>query len=182
MATRYKQFAFITYPESMGNIYQRIQDLGVQAVRSPLHDSDYTEDGEIKKAHYHNIILFSSLKSRDQIDTICSLLGINHWEVVHDLRGALRYMCHLDCSDNSGKSKYSVSDVLTFGGFNYAVCLDDAEKESKYVSVLRFISEYDIKDFKQLVNVVMEKKPQYIDYIVDKAYFFNLYVRPRDQN
>lgn len=183
MAQRYNQCQFITYPESMGDIYSRIENLGIQAVRSPLHDSDVDiETGEKKKAHYHNMLLFSSGKSADQIDNICSALGVNHWEQVLDRRASLRYYCHLDVSDGSGKCKYSVSDVRTFGGFNYSVCLDAEERQSPYVDVLRFIRELNVTDFRQLVDDVLEKKPSYIQYLVDKAYFFRSYVQPRDQN
>lgn len=183
MSDRYNQFDFMTYPESMGDIYNKIESLGLQCVRSPLHNKDvFVDTGEVKKGHYHNMIIFSSLKSRQQINEICSLLGIQHWEIVYDRRARLRYYCHLDCDPDSGKYKYPVSDVRTFNGFNYSSVLNDDERESKYTGVIRLISEYDIKSFRELVNVVLEKKPAFLDYIVDKAYFFNLYVRPRDQN
>ena len=40
MSDRIGQFCFITYPESMGDIYEKINNKGIVCVRSPLHDRD----------------------------------------------------------------------------------------------------------------------------------------------
>lgn len=182
---RFKRFLFITYPESMGNIYEKIEVLGLTCVRSPLHDQDYNkETGEIKKPHYHNMILLDGVKTEKQIKEICSLLKISHYEEVYDTRQSLRYFCHLDCKPESGKIKYPIDQVVVYGDFDYNRVLTSKDGiESVNTTFIKWLREKgQISSFRALVDMVADMKPEYLENLVEHAYFYNLYVRPRDQN
>ena len=43
-------------------------DLHIPVLISPLHDKDVTPDGEIKKAHYHVIIMYGGVKTAAQAE------------------------------------------------------------------------------------------------------------------
>lgn len=180
---RIYQFCFITYPESMGDIYDKISKLALIGVRSPLHDSDYNEEtGEIKKPHYHNMIIFSGAKSKNQVKEICEKLNISHYEVPFDKKGMLRYFCHLD-EDPKKKAIYDPQDVMTFGGYDYNSVLTVKDGiESCYCKMFKWVRKKEFTTFRQLADTISEECPEFLDFLIDKAYFWNLYVRPREQN
>ena len=185
MADRYGQCVFITYPESMGDIYDKVGSMGLCLVRSPLHDKDKdAETGCFKKAHYHNMLIFSGLKSEKQINEICQLLGVKHWEKVLDKRSMLRYFCHLDEQQDELKYIYPIDQVRTWGGFDYNNVLNASDGKTSTSAPLfelcRKIGEFG--NFRQFVDIVAEELPNHIDQVIAQAYFWNLYVRPRDQN
>ena len=65
--TRAKDWTFIVYPESAPEDWRSIlaDKLQVKAIISPLHDKDILDDVEQtpKKAHYHVILRFDSVKA-----------------------------------------------------------------------------------------------------------------------
>lgn len=178
-------FLFLTYPESMGDVYEKIEASGVTCVRSPLHDSDINvKTGELKKPHYHNAIIFSSgVKSRNQCRLLAKSWGIDHIEFPFDLRNSLRYWCHLDCEpyDISGKFRYDISDVKVIGCFDYSSILTKKDGiDSQYTTLFKWAKENRFTSFRNFVNRVANEMPNYIDVVIDKAYFFNLYVTGYD--
>ena len=175
---RYSQFEFITYPESMGDIYNQIEELCLTCIRSPLHNADVNKKtGELKKPHYHNMIIWSSLHSEEQIDDICKQLNILHWEKVYDKRLKLRYYCHLD---SPNKAKYDVTDVLVIGNFNYNSVLDKEELPNPHRAFIDYISRIDVDNFRALVNKVNSERPEFLKLLIDKSYFYYQYAR-KDQ-
>ncbi|MDU7039740.1 MAG: Rep family protein, partial [Lactococcus lactis] len=59
--TRTRNWTFFVYPESAPSNWREILDsYHVPWIESPLHDKDVNSDGEIKKAHWHVLLMFSS--------------------------------------------------------------------------------------------------------------------------
>lgn len=116
--SRTRNFATIVYPESAPENWLDI--LGEQCIPcfvSPLHDKDENSlDKERKKPHYHVMLMFEGVKSIEQVQGIFSLIGGVGCEVVQSLRGAARYLCHLD---NPEKAQYDTSLVRCFAGADY---------------------------------------------------------------
>ena len=49
----------ILYPESMAMDWRdKLNEIGQQFIRSPLHDKDFNVTGERKKPHYHLLLLW----------------------------------------------------------------------------------------------------------------------------
>ena len=64
------------YPESAPEDWrEKLTAQFVPAFISPLHDSDLNPTGEQKKAHYHVIIMFDSVKTVEQAKEIFALIG-----------------------------------------------------------------------------------------------------------
>lgn len=116
-AGRTRNYATVVYPESAPENWKEIvSDLKVETLISPLHDKDVNPNGEPKKAHYHVMIMWDSVKSPKQALEIFKTFGGVGCEKINSLRGMARYLCHLD---NPEKFQYSQSDVIAYGGADY---------------------------------------------------------------
>ena len=102
--TRGRNFATVVYPESASADWQEVLAAEfVPAFISPLHDKDINPGGEVKKAHYHVILMFDGKKSEDQVREVFARIGGVGLERVQSIRGYARYLCHLD---NPEKQQY----------------------------------------------------------------------------
>ena len=125
-------WALIGYPESLpDNWLDILNDLHIQILISPLHDRDVNADGEIKKPHYHIVLLFESLKSLSQVKEIAEMLNCPAPKKQDSKRGIARYLCHLD---NPEKAQYSVDDVRALGGADYRSIISMANEKYEVIS------------------------------------------------
>lgn len=127
MADRFRNFATVVYPDSAPDTWQQfIQDSHVPVFISPLHDQDINPDGEMKKPHYHVLVMFDSVKSLSQMEDFKIGIGGVGREIVQSLRGYARYLCHLD---NPEKFQYPVDQVLQYNGADFlsivSLAIDD---------------------------------------------------------
>lgn len=118
---RTRVFATVVYPDSAPEDWQeRLTQEHVSAFISPLHDQDKNPDGTQKKPHWHVMLMFEGVKSREQVDALLDgVLGpdrVKHYETVNSTRGYARYLCHMD---NPEKAQYDRADVVSLGGADY---------------------------------------------------------------
>lgn len=114
---RSRNFATVVYPDSAPDGWQEIlSQQFVPAFISPLHDKDLNPTGEPKKPHFHVVLMFDSLKAKDQAQDIISKINGVGCEVVQSIRGYARYLCHLD---NPEKAQYKQEDVRSLCGADY---------------------------------------------------------------
>ena len=73
---RSKVWTFVVYPESIDKNWKAILDEEhIQWIESPLHDKDVNADGTAKKAHIHVMVLFSSVKTYEQVADLTAQIG-----------------------------------------------------------------------------------------------------------
>lgn len=114
---RTRNFATVVYPESAPDGWQEIlSQQFVPAFISPLHDMDVNPTGEPKKPHYHVVLMFDGVKTREQAQDIISKINGVGCEVIQSIRGYARYLCHLD---NPEKAQYKQEDVRSLCGADY---------------------------------------------------------------
>lgn len=114
---RTRNYATVVYPESAPDGWQDIlSQCFVPAFISPLHDKDINPTGEPKKPHYHVVIMFDGVKTREQAQEVFTKIGGVGCEVVQSIRGYSRYLCHLD---NPEKAQYAQEDVRSLCGADY---------------------------------------------------------------
>lgn len=118
---RTRNYATVVYPDSAPENWRDIlTECFIPSFISPLHDKDINPGGEAKKPHYHVIIMFDSVKTRDQAKEVFNKIGGVGCEVIASIRGYARYLCHLD---NPEKAQYNPEDVTCLCGSDYpGVC------------------------------------------------------------
>ncbi|WP_369669602.1 replication protein, partial [Enterococcus faecium] len=105
--TRSRSWVFVVYPESAPKDWRAILDKqGITWVESPLHNKDVNPDGEVKKEHWHVLLMFQTLKSYGQMQEISHELRSPNPQKCMTIRGMVRYFAHID---NPEKYQYPVN-------------------------------------------------------------------------
>ena len=177
--TRTRNFATVVYPESAPECWQDIlSQYCIPAFISPLHDADLNPTGELKKAHYHVILMFESLKTKDQAQDIFTSIGGVGCEVVQSIRGYARYLCHLD---NPEKHKYSESDVCSLSGADYRTTIGLASDKYKALGEMQdFCEQYNVMSFYLLSQYARKNRQDWYRILCDcGAVFMREYLKSR---
>lgn len=115
---RTRNWSFFVYPDSApGNWREILDEEHIQWVESPLHDKDVDPDGEVKKAHWHVLLMYEGKKSFAQIKAITDKLNQPIPQKAASAIGLVRYMAHLD---NPEKFQYDRSLIVGHGGADVA--------------------------------------------------------------
>lgn len=146
---RKRNYATILYEESVPNDFiEIITSWHVPALLSPYHDKDKNPHGENKKPHWHLMIMFDGLKTKEQAQNLFSLVNGVGCEVIESIRGYARYLCHLD---NPEKHEYSTEDIIQFAGADYqTLCMLDTDKVKLIAEMQAFCDENDIFSYAEL--------------------------------
>lgn len=113
---RARNWCAVIYPDSViGNWRDVLDSYHLRWCESPLHDKDKNPNGEPKKPHIHIILVFDGKKSYEQVKAIMDAIHAPIPQRCHDMRGAVRYMAHLD---NPEKYQYDPSGIIAHGGFD----------------------------------------------------------------
>ena len=174
-----RTWAMIVYPESAPeNWRELIEDLHIKAwVESPLHDSDLTAEGEPKKAHYHVILLFDSIKSYKQVLNITESLNTVIPQRCLSLEGTVRYMIH---ADNPDKFQYNRDDIVVHGNIDISkFFIMGAERLKILDEIAEFIIENDIKEYMDLKAYALKERPEWNVMMHSSCYEINQLIRSR---
>lgn len=160
VSNRTRNYATIVYPESAPENWQEIlASHFVPAFISPLHCDDVNPTGEQKKAHYHVIIMFDSVKTIEQATEIFQTIGGVGCDVVKSIRGYARYLCHLD---NPEKAQYPPESVKSICGADYISIIGLAV--DKYIALCEmeeFCDNYDVVSFYALCKYARVHRPDW---------------------
>jgi len=169
--TRHHNWNAIVYPESAPENWRDILcDCMVQWWASPLHNLDVNPSGERKKDHHHVDISFSSAVTYETAKEVFDQIGAvmppknppkgSPRPDILDLRGSLRYFCHLD---NPSKAQYKPSDA-TFGG-GATPYLDmiatSADDDETICEIEEFCDQYEIASYARLCRYVRNHRPDW---------------------
>lgn len=190
--TRSRYWSTLAYQESVKEGWlSTLGEMGLQALISPLHDSDKWESddlgeppkhkkGDKKKAHWHIILCFDSVKSRDQIKEITDKLGFVGQIKVLSIKGSVRYLTH---KDNPEKAQYNEKDIINIGAVDLEKLIKsktDLENDSfnLFQRVFNDILEFQLFEFSDLVNFeIGNGDSELFQHIVKHAFFFGQYCR-----
>lgn len=174
---RTRNFATIVYPESApDNWVDIVRDLHINAFISPLHDKDVNPDGEIKKPHYHVLIIFDNVKTNEQFLDIASTFGGVGQEKVNSVRGYARYLCHMD---NPEKHRYSEENVICIGGTDYLDLISlPTDKYESVREMIKYIQDNHITVFSDLLEWSAENNENWFRCLCDNgAYIVKEYLK-----
>ena len=154
--TRCAKWTLVVYPESAPDNWRDVlDDLHIEWVESPLHDKDVNPTGEPKKPHWHILLIFSSVKAYEQVLDLTAPLCGTIPQRVHNTKGLVRYMCHLD---NPEKQPYKQSDIKVHGGADIyeLLCPSKTEIDMFQTEMLHWVEENDIRDLADLNRYACE--------------------------
>ena len=176
---RYREFVSVLYPESAKENWKTIlEETCIPVFISPLHDQDCNPDGEIKKQHYHLMLMYTAPHSLDDAKAIFDSVGAVGIEVVKSHRGYARYLCHLD---NPDKAPYSPDDVIALSGADYfqSIALP-SDRYAVIKDMIAFVREAEIYEYSQLLEYAMEKEPNWFRSLCDNStYVLKEYIKSR---
>lgn len=158
---------------------ERIIQLHVAALVSPMHIGDHNPDGKLKKPHYHVMFMFEGKKSYEtQIKPLFDQIGGVGREEVASMRGYARYMLHLD---NPEKQSYEQEDVTAYGGADFETIIRlPGDTMKAFRDITDFINRNDICGFAELVDALRIYSPELEEAAVMKlSYVLRIYLKSR---
>ena len=181
-----RNWSFFAYPESMDkNLFVNLlndsdNSKGTSTEHSvlisPCHDKDVDDFGNIKKAHYHIMLMYNSDKTIVAIDRYARLRGLLLPEKCNKKKMA-RYLCHLDEAD---KYLYNVDDVVAYN-CNYLDIIGSAsDKYDDMRQVIQLVHDNDFLFYCDLVDYCRENDDEKFRYLVSGGtYLIEKYIRER---
>ena len=175
MAEISRTWATIVYQESCKETWiDDLESLKIPCYISPLHDQDVQENNpnELKKPHFHVLLMFQGQKNRKNIMELVQAFGGVGAEKVEHKDAYAKYLCHL-CSP--GKHVYDIKDVLCLNGAkDYISVIEDSEldKYAILMDIIDFINEYNIFSFADLSDYARQNRKEWFRVIVGKHSYF----------
>lgn len=163
---RTRTWLFIVYPESAPENWRSILDgFHVPWVESPLHDADINADNTEKKAHWHVMLLFDSVKSYQQITPFSKAVNGSFPIKCRSMRGSIRYFYH---ADNPEKAQYNKKDIKGHCGADVEKLLELSESEKAFLlnQVFEFIVENEIVEYADILDYARLWRSEWYDLIV----------------
>lgn len=179
MANGKRLWKLVFYPESAPkNWASVIEDYGVPALLSPLHDKDVRADGTLKKPHYHLLLEFDGQKPDSEVLVLAHALGVSYaiedraidtYDAIRSRRREERYWCHLD---SPGKAQYDPADLRCFNGYEIKYLGDEYEIDS--ISAIHDICEdMGIVYYADLANELVTKHRDLMPTLLRHVGHFN---------
>lgn len=171
MSKRTRNFATIVYPESAPEDWIEILELEcVPCFISPLHNLDVESTGEVKKPHYHVMIMFSNVKTAVQAQEIFSKINGVGIIAINDIRGMARYFCHLD---SYNKKKYNPDDVIQLSGANYYDIISiSTDRTSALMDMIVWCTENNVIYFSELTRHAMVHNQAWFNVLATSGAIF----------
>lgn len=155
---RTRSWAFVLYPESAPKNWRDILDEEhIQWIESPLHDKDNNADGSSKKAHWHILLMYESVKTYEQVKEITDKLIATVPQKCNGAKGLVRYMAHMD---NPEKFQYPISEIIGHGGADVAELLKptSSDRYNLIREMMEFVKEQDIIEMEDLLAHAMTER------------------------
>lgn len=177
---RNRNWGTVIYQESVDPDYLRIiEESGVQAVVSPLHDRDKVNDNgeEFKKPHYHIILKFSGMKSRKQVKEFIASFGGVGAEDIKSMPGSVQYLWHMNSPD---KAQYNKDDCVCLNGFDLERYMPEMDKNFGFCEVISYIEANDEIHFSSLMRSLIKERPDLVPVCRRDSYSIVNYLKSRE--
>lgn len=148
---RTRNWTFLVWVDSAPENWRDIIDEEhIQWVESPLHEKDINPDGEIKKPHWHILVLYESVKTYEQVKELTDKLHTTIPQKAASVKGMVRYMAHLD---NPEKAQYSITEIIGHGGVDITALLrpSSSERYQLIAEMMDYVQDSDIIEMEDLL-------------------------------
>lgn len=155
---RTRNWMIVVYPDSAPkNWREYLDETHIEWVESPLHEWDVNPTGEVKKPHWHVLLMFGGVKSYEQVCDFIQPLNCPIPQRCHNAKAMVRYMAHLD---NPEKFQYNVADIVSHGGVDIAELLrpSSSERYSLIREMTDYIKENQITEFCDFMFYAMSER------------------------
>lgn len=167
---RYRNFVSIVYPESAVNGWiDKLADTHIPVFISPLHDKDKVTDEteEVKKAHFHVMLMYEQPRTQAVAQEIFDSIGAVKCQIVKELRGQTRYLCHLD---NPDKAQYDPKDVQALNGADfYKVIGLSSDKYKALREIAAYCIEHQIIFYHEIFTYAAEHRDDWFRVLCDNG-------------
>lgn len=173
---RNKNWGSVVYEESAPPNWKTILDeQNIPALISPLHDKDENDDGSLKKAHFHIIIMFDGQKTRAQAKAVFSKIGGVGIESINSLKGYSRYLAHLD---NPEKFQYNPKEIVALSGANYNFAIQMPGKKYEIISdILEYCMVNSIHSYADLILYARGEQPEWFSVLCDSSHMITQFLK-----
>ena len=177
-AQRARSYATIVYPDSApADWMEKLEELHVPCLISPLHDKDINPDGTPKKPHFHVLLLFESVKSPQQVKEMLKKMKSVGCEKVNSVRGYTRYLCHLD---NPEKHQYNPAGVQSLSGADYQSTVELAsDRRETSREIISFCREYGVISFSSLIEYADAYREDWLVYLSKSGWLVKEYLKSK---
>lgn len=182
---RSQYYAFIVYPDSVPEGWMDILNAEhVNLMISPLHQPDSEkakgEHGAERKEHYHVMVLYDSLKSKEQALEIATKVNGSGVIRIASMRGYARYLTHLD-DKNKQQWPADVQPII-FGDINYwEIISSPADTQVVLGEIIQFIRRNGILSFAVLSDYALQYNQSWFDVLSCKrTLFLKEYLKSRE--
>lgn len=169
---RTRNWTIVIYPESApDNWRDLIEKEHIEWVESPLHDKDLDATGELKKPHWHILLMFGGVKTFEQVLEFVKPLNCPIPIKVHNTKSLVRYMAHLD---NPDKAQYSRRDIIAHGGVELQDLLSPGahERYEHINNMFDYIKDNHIVEVQDLIDYArFERSQDWFPLLCDNSLF-----------
>lgn len=165
-------WTLIVYPESTPKNWRTlIDDEHIEWIESPLHDKDINPDGELKKPHWHVLLLFDGPTTFENVKRIADKIVAPVPQSIASVRGMVRYMIHMD---NPEKHQYSIDGIIGHGGVdvNSFFEMTSAGRMRVLREIALYIKTQHVTNFADLTYYAMEYSDDWFDVIANHNTLF----------
>ncbi len=159
-----KYFCCILYPDSqtydLDNVIKALAEEHLTFAVSPIHDRDVDNDGNLKKAHFHLLLAYSSATTLNNIIGWFKACGMPESDL-HSVRvcasgvGYYRYLTH---KDNPEKAQYNDNDIRVFNDSDEIFkrfSKTASDRIDDLVRIFQIVDELNTISFHSLVQYLM---------------------------
>lgn len=165
---RTRNFACVVYADSAPENWQAIlAEQFIPCFISPYHDKDFNPDGEPKKPHWHVMLMFDGVKTKEQAKQVFEKINGVGLEIIQSVRGYARYLCHLD---NPEKAQYNTEDVKMYNGADYLGQIGLATDKYKAISeMMLFCCRNQLTSYRRLLDYCSHERYDWFRVLCDNG-------------
>ena len=173
-----RNYAALVYPDSAPeNWIDVLANEFVPAFVSPLHNLDKNPTGELKKPHYHVVIMFDGPKIPKLAEEFFAKIAGIGCKPVQSIRGYVRYLCHLD---NPEKAPYDPTEVLCFSGADYYETINlVTDKYKSLREIQSYCNDANLTSFSDLIDFCSENRSDWFRILADNTIFIKEYLKSK---
>lgn len=176
---KFRYFTFLVYPDSAPENWREIlRRSHLQFAISPLHQPD----DEVSKPHHHVIYHHGNPATLSCVKGFVpeEVPANGYIEPAKSPRGLQRYLIHLDDPDKE-QFKAGVASIEVLNGFPLDLTrqFSAAELREMRRRTVEYIQHFDITEYSELIDALMNLDVDLFDYASNHTIFFNTYISSR---